>query len=219
MYECKQCHVQIRGSFKSCPLCQGHLRGNGQKSPFPVIKAEYPLIQKMLRIGLFATLVAIAVCIGINLSQPQYGWWVLFVLAGSGCFWFSVFVALKKWHNIPKNILWQVVILSVLAIFWDYKTGHKNWSLEYVLPFLCIGAISSTCVLAYFLKLYTSEYILYLILDGILGLVPLLFLLRDELSVLYPSAISVSVSIILFGGLFIFRRSLFFSEIQRRTHL
>ena len=91
--------------------------------------------------------------------------------------------------------------------------------MEYVLPFLCIGAIISTCVLAYFLKLHTSEYILYLILDAILGLIPLIFLLKHKVSILYPSAISVSISIIVFGGLFIFRRDLFFSEIQRRTHL
>ena len=219
MYECKQCHIQIKGSLKSCPLCQSELTGSPEKSPFPIIKAEYPLSQKMLRICLFITLVAIAICVGINLSRPQDGWWVLFVLAGSGCFWFSVLVALKKWHNIPKNILWQVIILSTLAVFWDWKTGYKSWSLEYVLPFLCIGAIISTCVLAYFLKLHTSEYILYLILDAILGLIPLIFLLKHKVSIFYPSAISVSISIIVFGGLFIFRRDLFFSEIQRRTHL
>lgn len=219
MYECKQCHVKIRGNAKCCPLCQGELTGSAEQNIFPTVQIQYPLSQKMFRIGLFITLVAIAICIGINLSRPQDGGWVLFVIAGSACFWFSVSIALKKWHNIPKNILWQVIILSVLAYFWDMKTGYRGWSLEYVFPFLCIGAIIGTCLLAYFLKLHTSEYILYLMLDGILAIIPLIFLLKHKLNVLYPSAIYVSVSIILFGGLFLFRRDLFFSEIQRRTHL
>ena len=219
MYECEQCHVKVRGNVKCCPLCQVELSGTPEKNIFPKIELQNSLSQKMFRIGLFITLIAVAVCIGINLSRPQDGWWVLFVLAGSACFWFTVRIAMEKWHNVPKNILWQVVILSALAFLWDFKTGYRGWSLEYVLPFLCIGSITSTCLLAYFLKLHTREYILYLILDGVLAVIPLILLLKHKLNVLYPSAICVSVSIILFGGLFLFRRDLFFSEIQRRTHI
>ncbi|MEY8320236.1 DUF6320 domain-containing protein [Lachnospiraceae bacterium 46-61] len=219
MYECKQCHIKIRGNVKCCPLCQSELYGTPEQNIFPVINMQPPLSQKMFRMGLFITLVALAICIGINLSRPQDGWWVLFVLAGSACFWFSVSIAMKKWHNIPKNILWQFIILSIVAVFWDFKTGYRGWSLNYVLPFLCIGTIISTALLAYFLKLHTSEYILYLILDAISALIPLILLLKHKLNVLYPSAICVSVSIIVFGVLFLFRRDLFFSEIQRRTHL
>ncbi|MCI8629656.1 MAG: hypothetical protein HFE57_09230 [Firmicutes bacterium] len=219
MYECKQCHIKIKGNIKCCPLCQSELHGTPEQNVFPVIHMQPPLSQKMFRMGLFITLVALAVCVGINLSRPQDGWWVLFVLAGSACFWFSVSIAMKKWHNIPKNILWQFVILSILAVFWDIKTGYRGWSLNYVLPFLCIGAIISTTLLAYILKLHTSEYILYLMLDAISALIPLILLLKHKLNVLYPSAICVSVSMIVFGVLFLFRRDLFFSEIQRRTHL
>ena len=219
MYECKQCHIKIKGNIKCCPLCQSELHGTPEQNVFPVIHMQPPLSQKMFRMGLFITLVALAVCVGINLSRPQDGWWVLFVLAGSACFWFSVSSAMKKWHNIPKNILWQFVILSILAVFWDIKTGYRGWSLNYVLPFLCIGTIISTTLLAYILKLHTSEYILYLMLDAISALIPLILLLKHKLNVLYPSAICVSVSMIVFGVLFLFRRDLFFSEIQRRTHL
>ena len=67
MYECKQCHIKIKGNIKCCPLCQSELHGTPEQNVFPVIHMQPPLSQKMFRMGLFITLVALAVCVGINL--------------------------------------------------------------------------------------------------------------------------------------------------------
>ena len=122
MYECKQCHVKVRGNIKCCPLCQGELSGTAEKNVFPKIELQNSLRQRMFRVGLFITLIAVAICIGINLSRPQDGWWVLFVLAGSACFWFSVSIAMEKWYmpGIIKRVtgagLWNMYCLFCVLV-------------------------------------------------------------------------------------------------------
>ena len=36
MYECKHCHIKVRGNVKCCPLCQGELTGTAEQNIFPI---------------------------------------------------------------------------------------------------------------------------------------------------------------------------------------
>ena len=61
--------------------------------------------------------------------------WFWFAGAGCACAWLVVMVAYYKRRNILKNEMWQLLLISVIAILWDRFTGWKGWSVDFVIPF------------------------------------------------------------------------------------
>ena len=219
MRTCEKCKISVAGALRRCPLCQGDLTGEPERdNPFPWLSysRRYSFF---LRIVAFAGAVAAAVCIAVNLSLPSGGWWSMFVVAGLGSLWLTLWFVAKKRTNIPKTILWQVAVISLLALVWDWWTGWRGWSIDYVVPILCGCAIIVMSVVARILHLRIEDYIIYLILDSILGIIPLALVLCGAVRIVYPSAICVAVGIIALAALFIFEGTALRNEILRRLHL
>ncbi len=216
---CEKCKISVAGNLKRCPLCQGDLTGEPlRENPFPWLSysKQYGFFLRMVA---FAGVVAAAICIAINLSFPSGGWWSMFVVAGMGSLWITLWFIAKKRTNIPKTILWQVAVISVLALIWDWCTGRHGWSIDYVVPILCGCTMIAMSLIARILHLKIQDYIIYLILDSILGIIPLILILCGALRIVYPSAICVAVSIISLSALFIFEGTALRNEILRRLHL
>ena len=139
MKYCEKCRVSVPGDLHTCPLCQGDLSGLGEagRTAFPVLPASQSLHKGLLRLIGLGTIAAAAVCIAVNLSLPQSGWWSVFVVAGVISFWLTFWMVVKKRGNIPKAILWQVGLISALALLWDWWTGGRlSWSVDFVIPLL-----------------------------------------------------------------------------------
>ena len=116
MRSCGKCKISVAGALRRCPLCQGDLTGEPERdNPFPWLSysRRYSFFLRMVA---FAGVVAAAVCIAINLSLPSGGWWSMFVVAGLGSLWLTLWFVAKKRTNIPKTILWQVAVISLLAL-------------------------------------------------------------------------------------------------------
>lgn len=219
MRTCEKCKISVAGPLKRCPLCQGDLTGNpDRENPFPWLTYSRHY-STFLRIAAFAGVVAAAICIAVNLSVPSGGWWSMFVVAGLASLWLTLWLVAKKWTNIPKNILWQVAVISLLALVWDWWTGWRGWSIDFVIPILCGCTMVVMSLLGRILRLRIQDYIIYLVLDSILGIVPLVLLLCGAVRIAYPSAICVAVSIISLASLFIFEGTALRNEILRRLHL
>lgn len=221
MLYCEKCRVSVTGRPKRCPLCKGDLSGLPEEGPevFPRIPLTIHKHRTLIKFIALGTVVAGAVCVAVNLSLPDSGWWSVFVVAGILSFWLTFWVMMKKRGNIPKAILWQVALISLLAFIWDEGTGFHGWSVNYVVPFLCIGAMIAMPALARIMNFRIQDYILYLILDLILGLVPLLLLLLGPVTVPYPSAACVAGSIITLAALLLFEGRALRDEVIRRLHL
>jgi len=58
--------------------------------------------------------------------------------------------------------MWQVIIVSGLVVFWDWKIGWRGWSLDYAVPILCVAALLVMYITAKVMRL--SGPGLYLIL-------------------------------------------------------
>ena len=222
MKRCERCHVLVSGNPRSCPLCQGDLIGDeepGRESFPPLAAKPHPQKGLLQLIGL-VTAAAAAVCIAVNLSLPDGGWWSIFVVAGILSFWLTFWAVVKKRGNIPKAILWQVALISALALVWNWWTaGRLNWSVDFVIPLLLIGAMIAMAVIAKCMRLRIQDYILYLLLDALFGLIPLILLLCDCLRIVYPSAACVAVSIISLAALCLYEGQALKNEILRRLHL
>jgi len=68
-------------------------------------------------------------------------------------------------------------------------------------------------------KLKIEEYIVYLIIDILFGIVPLILLLLDIVNVVYPTLICVVESVISLSILILFEGKALKAEIVRRMHV
>ncbi len=221
MRYCEKCGVRVLGTLRSCPLCQGFLSGEPDpaENVYPDIPLSGKLSAPLLRLLFLAAAAAAAVCGAVVLSVPRYSWLALSILAGLGSGCLSVGIAVLKRKKPFNAVFWQICILSLLAAAWDYGTGFRGWSLDFVLPILYACTMLAMAVTARLLRLQVQDYLVYLVMDILLGLLPLLLLLSGALRVAYPSAVCVAVSLILLAVLVLFEGPALKGELLRRLHL
>lgn len=219
MKYCNNCKVNIVGNRKNCPLCQEILTGEKCSDEiFPKISFVYREHGLFFKIMLLASIVIASVSVAINILLPQRGAWSLFILGGLGSVWASMITAINKRNNIPKNIVYQVMIISVIMLIWDFITGWRGWSISYIIPLVCFFAMISMAIISKVRKLFIEDYILYIIIDGLFGIVPILFIMMGILNVLYPSLLCIVTSIISLSTILIFEEKSLWAEIKRRLH-
>lgn len=221
MRYCEKCNVSVTGELRQCPLCQGTLTGDADREgnvfpEIPLIRNPYWLIIRLL---LFGTIVVCTVCIAVNFSFPERGWWSLLVAAGLCSGWITVGLAIKKRGKPLKAILWQVCVGSVIIVLWDYCTGFTGWSIDFVLPILYTCAMVAIFIIARLMHRRIQDYLVYLILNILLGMIPLILLLAGVIHTVYPSLVCVVVSVIYLSALVIFAGNALKEEWIRRMHL
>lgn len=220
MKYCTSCKVSVVGKRKLCPLCQDRLSGDEyQDEVFPKISFVYREHSWFLKIMLLISIIVATVSLALNILLPGRGAWSLFVLGGLGSAWASLINLINKRKNIPKNIVYQVMTISVTVLLWDFLTGWKGWSINYVIPLVCVAAMISMALISKIIKLYIEDYILYIIIDGLFGIVPIIFIITGLLDVLYPSIICISISVISLATIIIFEDKRLIAEIKRRLHV
>lgn len=218
MLYCENCKVSITGNHEKCPLCQDDVTGEAsQTNTFPIINDKRHWTSLMLRIAALVVIVASAVCIFLN--SLLGGRWSIYVVAGSITGWIIIYVAVKMRGNLTKNAIWLTLIISIFSIIWDISIGYKGWSIDYVIPIICCVAMIEMFVVASIIKLSIEDYIVYLIIDILFSVVPLVFLLLGIVKVVYPSIICVAGSVISLATLIIFEGKALKAEIVRRMHL
>ncbi len=221
MHYCAYCKIHIQGNPDECPLCQNHLvTGDkiGSRDKFPKIPPTYER-HLAIRIMLFFSLAALVISFAINYLFPSSINWPLWMLFGLASMWVSLIIVIRKRHHITKNIMWQVTLVSILSIAWDWATGWSGWSLDYVLPTVYVVAMLVMYVLARIMKLSVRDYITYLLLDGVFGVIPVLFLIFNWVNVTYPSLLSVAVSFLFLSAILIFQGESIKAELDKRMHV
>lgn len=221
MKYCEKCKVSVTGIRMQCPLCQRTLVGDDseQKEVFPYIPAVFKQFSLLFRLAMLISIIGAVVCVSINFLLPKTGMWSFFVVAGIACLWFSIIVAIYKRKNLIKNLMYQVVIVSVLCIVWDYLTHWRGWSLDYVIPIVCVGAMLTMTIISRVMNLQLQDYIIYLIIDSLFGIIPVIFLLTGILDVVLPTIICIGVSIVSLSALIIFEGENMKAELKKRLHI
>ena len=222
MQFCNHCQVHIRESDDKCTLCGNILTPkeyiNEPVEIFPTIPPFYESHLAM-RIMIFISIASVVVSFAINMIFPSNINWPILFMFGLISVWLGLFFILQKRYHIPKKIIWQVAILSILSVFWDWKTGWRGWSLDYVIPISCLSAMIIMYVTAKIMNLSIRDYIIYSLIDGFFGIIPILFILFDWVNVIYPSIISIAVSIISLAAIFIFQGENIKVELDKRMHI
>ncbi|QHQ62855.1 hypothetical protein Ana3638_20445 [Anaerocolumna sedimenticola] len=220
MQYCEHCKVHIRGNRKYCPLCQNTLSGTGsdEEELFPEIPVTYQY-NLMIRVMLFISISIVVISLAVNAMFPVNVNWPMFIIFGILCIWISLAMVIRKRHNIPKSIIWQVAVISILAVLWDWRTGWRGWSLDYVIPIVCVVAMIVMYITAKIMRLGVRDFIIYIVLDSIFGIIPILFILLNLLHVKFPSVISISISVLSLAAVILFEGENIREELDKRMHL
>lgn len=222
MQYCPQCRVHIRGQKERCVLCGNALSvsdcANGDEEVFPSIPPAFEQ-HLAIRILVFISFTAVAASFSVRMIFPSAVNWPLFVVLGLVSMWLGLIVVLRKRHNIPKAIIWQVALVTLLSLLWDWQTGWIGWSLDYLIPTIHVTAELVMYITAKIMRLSVRDYIIYAMLGGLFGILPIIFILFEWVKILYPSVICVTVSIIFLAGIFIFQGEAIRNEWDKRMHI
>lgn len=222
MQYCNHCQVYIKENKEICSLCNNDLSNYDvtrvDSEYFPIVRPYYKK-HLAIKIMIFISIVSIVISFAIHTIFPSEVNWPLLLLFGLISIWLGLIFIVERRHHIPKKIIRQVVIVSLLAMFWDWKVGWRGWSLDYIIPIACIIALVIMYITAKIMKLSINDYITYSLIDGLFGIIPILFIIFDLVNVKYPSIISVSLSLISLSAIFIFHGEEIKAEIDKRMHI
>ncbi len=222
MKYCSQCQLKIRGSGARCVLCGNTLQttdaDEDSKDVFPDIPPAYES-HLAIRILLFISFAAVVASFAIRMIFPIDTNWPVFVISGLVSMWLGLIVVVRKKHHIPKTIIWQVAVVSLLSVFWDWQTGWRGWSLDYLIPIVYVAAELIMYITAKIMRLSARDYLTYVLLAGLFGILPVLFILFHWVKILYPSILCAAFSLIFLAALFIFQGDQIIKELNKKMHI
>lgn len=207
MQYCPKCKVNIRGSKKCCPLCQGQLKDSElQMEPsFPRIKKHKVSNITFMKMCTFL-FVALEIIFGtINIMTHSGYSFIGVVMLGLLAVWVTIITTLYLRNNLLKVITWEVFMAIVIDIYIDMHTGFYGWSLIWMVPSTLIGLAIATIIIAKVLKLRLDEYALYIVFDILMSLVQIIFIRNGMNKFPWPAVISIMIYLILGVAMVIFR--------------
>ncbi|MGC4018984.1 MAG: DUF6320 domain-containing protein [Muricomes sp.] len=191
------------------------------------IEPEYPkpdvpgkLEIKVFRIYSFLCLAAVVALVAADLTFHPGIRWTLFASAGIVTMWLDSAIGFIKRYNLMKNAMWQLIIVTVGCILWDIFTGWHGWSVDFVLPIVCVSITLSMFIIAKVQKHTAREYMIYFVMAGGYGVIlPLILLLTGVIKLKIISVACVVVCFLFLAGLVIFKGKEFWEEMHKKFHV
>lgn len=155
----------------------------------------------------------------VNMIFTPHVWWSFFGAGGILCMWLAVSVGYYKRRNLLKNIVWQQMLIIGVCAAWDAVMGWRGWSLEYVFPLTVLLTLATLTVVTKAGGLKAKDYMIYFLISGVTGLVPVLFVLLGWVQVTAPSVVCIGISFLYLAALAIFRRRELAAELHKKFHV
>ncbi|PHV72225.1 hypothetical protein CS063_01750 [Sporanaerobium hydrogeniformans] len=221
MKTCEKCGVQLKGKGNNCPLCQNELIGSneGEEAVFPLNDQRQKETHMVIKVINFMMLCVGIMSVFFNVLYPVEIWWSLIVVLTLIGVRVSLFIAIAKHKNILKYLWNQSLVIIAFAIVIDYISGNHGWAITFVLPIIFTLAMIIMYLISKILHLQVGDYMIYLLLDAVFGIIPILFLLLQSVTTAIPSLICIMVSIISVIALISFEGPSMYSELKRRLHV
>ena len=190
------------------------------ESDFPGYKKEKTNVPaKVFQTFTFLCIAAVIISTMVNYMVSGNFTWCWAAGAASLSAWLLVSVAYRKRRNILKNAMWQLLLVTVLGIFWDIFTGWHNWSLNFLFPGACLTVLCSMPAVSRIQRLEVSEYLFYLIQACAAGCIPLILVALHFVTKPYLSILCSGISILILLGMFIFQRKNTFREFHKKFRM
>ena len=219
MTRCNKCNVEIITDTNTCPLCSCPVINTGGNNVYPLIENTYKHHHLLIKLLLFCSLIAVFVCFFINFAISKKISWAWFVSAGIASFWITLMTALRGRKHFMRMLFGEMMVIIFISIAWDYMTGFRMWSINYCLPFLCSIYMISILIMRLFRKKLAKDFIFYATINSLIGLIPGVLILFNKVNVLWPSYISVILSIVILVFLLVFNKRQVANELERSFHI
>lgn len=207
MQYCPKCKVNIRGSKRCCPLCQGKIKKTDEEvnAAFPTLPLRKISNISFLKICTFIAVALEIVFISINIMTKGEYSFIGPVILGIPVAWITVVTTVFLRNNILKVITWEAVAAIIIDVYIDVKTGFNGWSFNWMIPMTLTALLIATIAIANAIKLRLDEYILYIVLDLVMAVVQIIFIRNGMNAYPWPTVISIMIYLILFAAVLIFR--------------
>lgn len=220
---CENCKASIKGDWEICPLCQTSMKQeNSDDKKTGTSFLNDPLLfnrdqakQTFFRVSLLLILLYFIV----QIFYPFKFFGLEYILFGLFITWTLGIIFVRKRRNLAKVITYYLLLISLATIYFDYLFGWRGWSITFVVPIISMSALLAIFIAMQVINLKVQDYVLYLQLAALFGLIPLLFLIMNWVGHPLPSLLSVILSIIMFIGVLIRYRKLLIRELQKRMHI
>ena len=137
MSKCLKCDVNVNTVTNKCPLCDSIIDETKDcLYPKKINGLKYGFVRK---ISLFIALMCSLCVVLLNFYlTPTYRWSV-FVIIQLFISYMIFFKILNGRNRVLRMLFMLNIFVCSLSIFWDIYTGFHGWSVNYVLPALCIS--------------------------------------------------------------------------------
>jgi hypothetical protein len=228
MPNCPRCQVDVDDSLNQCPICGTHL----QQVDLTRLQTIYPTpdyrMIRSKRSGFWHTLfalpliTALLVTIGIDLLIISDRFGVTFLMTFIVFYaWILIYKNILNHKGIGYLILWQLIGLSLVTTVIAYISVRTfdAWPLQYVVPIL-IALANTLYILISSIRRQTDVILFQMLISALFGVLQfsLIFWLIP-LTVIAPSIVAGSTSLISFIALFTYLRKKFFKYLQRWWHI
>ena len=218
--KCYKCNVNVESNTHICPLCKNELQKEGKiENVFPVIPTIHKGHGIFLKILVLIILANITICMAIDFMMNKTITWSFIVLAANLCVSLSLALAIKKRHHFAKLMFSEYFLIVVSTLVWDYFTGWKLWSLDYVLPLVSMLFIYISFILRMFFPYQLKNYFMNILFACVVGIVPIFLLGMEITTVKWTAYVSAITSIVMLCALLVFDGKKIKKEIKSRFHV
>lgn len=219
---CDNCHVYVDAAMDRCPLCRKILTDqpaeNGLYADiFPTKHVDQRTFYQDLLI--FLTFAFVLGAITINMLTWNGVPWFLAVAAPIVYTWIVLKSFVYSQYLFGTKVFLQFVGIMAMMLAFDYVAGWSGWSINWVMPFLLIGANVLIDVYAYSYKSRWKASLLYALLFAALGCLPLIFFAVHITSAMVPMILSTAASGLSLLGILRFAVRTFVLEMKKRFHM
>ncbi|MDD3362710.1 MAG: DUF6320 domain-containing protein [Hespellia sp.] len=167
----------------------------------------------------FLCLVSVVVSVVVAYSLTTDFQWALWVAGGVASMWLALTIGFFKRHNLLKNAMWQLLVITIGCFIWDNATGWRGWSVNFVLPGVSVLIEVSMLVISKLQSHSAREYMIYYVMATTYGmLLPLILLLTKVVTVTFACTACVGISFLFLMALVIFRWKEFKEEMHKKFH-
>ena len=192
-----------------------------------VLKPDYPeevMTEakglKIFKVFTFLCVLALVLALGIDFSIDRHFRLSLFVGGATASMWVALAMGFLKRHNLLKNAMWQLIIVTAGCVIWDRMTGWRGWSVDFVLPGVSALVMLTMMLISRVYYKQPKDYVVYFVMASLYGLiVPLVCIVAGITKVTFPSVISMGMAVLMLVGLVLFRGKELRLEMEKNLHV
>lgn len=201
---CPHCQTKIACKTKVCPLCQKEIMSNeanceiypSTERAFPIRKINRaPQEVAFFKIYLAISIVIVTTSIILNIILTPTIDWAFFVFACVLYIFFLVKGTILDTKYFSEKVITQAIVLNLVVMGLQFVLNTNLWAFEFVLPF--IDMVSMIMIGIYIIIQVKKDkpFLVNIIEIGILGIVPWIVVVCNDVTVVWPSIVTASLSI------------------------